>query len=381
MSFRNAAATPRSTSAERSAASPWMRAVSALTYPLSPGDFIDSLLPQTPRVARGRVEKIERNGLDAATITIRCPRGWKGHQAGQFMNVGVDIDGVRHTRCYSISSAPERNDGCFTITAKAIDNGRVSNHLVDNLVQGDVLLLGEPTGEFVLPQALPQKLLLIAAGSGITPVISMLESLQAQDRINDIVVIHSAPSPEAMIFGDALEQMAQRHAGLSLHRFYTQHTGESKHDGEHRGRFVLAKLSRLCADWQDRQVWACGPDALLQSLEQQFDTAGIADHLHVERFRPKLPAAVPGETNEAQVQFSRSAVSATGHDAQSLLELAEASGLSPEHGCRMGICHGCTTTLKAGCVRDMRNGELFNEEGDLVQICVCAPVGNVDLEL
>ncbi len=365
----------------RQPASPLRRILGALTWPLTPDAFIESLLPQAPVAARGRVERIEPNGPDAATITIRCPRGWRGHRAGQFVNVGVDVDGVRHTRCYSISSAPERGDGRFTITVKAIANGRVSRHLVQALEVGDTLSLGEPTGEFVLPAVLPERLLMIAAGSGITPIMSMLESLQAQDRLGDVVLIHSAPLPGTMIFGAALERMAQRHSGLTLQRYYTRHGGDTHQPGEHNGRFDAGQLDTLCPDWRERATWACGPDALLQNLELHFERAGVAEHLHVERFRPRLRPGAAADAETAQVTFGRSAVRACGNGAQSLLELAEASGLNPEHGCRMGICHGCTATLQSGRVRDLRSGEIHDEAGDLVQVCVCAPVGDVEIDL
>lgn len=344
------------------------RTVSALTYPLSPTEYLRSLRPAD--AAGGRIESIGAASLDAVTVTIRPARGFPRHAAGQFVRLGVDVDGVRHWRCYSISSAPERADGCFTLTVKAIADGRVSNHIVDNLAAGDRVQLEPPAGEFVLPASIPERLLFVTAGSGITPVMSMLASLDARGAMPDVTVIHAAPTAADMIFRSELEALAVRHSQLRLHRIHTRESG----------RLTADRLEALCPDWRNRETWACGPDALLQALEVAWQQAGIGERLHVERFRPRQ-LQTDGATESGRVQFLRSQRETTGHGNQPLLELAEQNGLAPAHGCRMGICHGCTAALKSGCVRDLRSGQTFDEEGDLVQICVCAPVGDVEIDL
>jgi ferredoxin len=173
-----------------------------------------------------------------------------------------------------------------------------------------------------------------------------------------------------MIFGEALQNMAARLPQLTLHCHYTRQYG----------RLDLAQLAALCPDWQARKTWACGPDAMLQLLEDHWQQTGIAGQLNVERFRPRA-AQADSATQTGTVHFANTGSRVAGRSDQNVLELAELHGLNPEHGCRMGICHGCTVTLKSGCVRDLRDSQTFVEEGDLVQICVCAPVGDVEIAL
>ncbi|HEY1075215.1 MAG TPA: ferredoxin reductase [Fontimonas sp.] len=337
-----------------------------LTYPLNPAEYLRPAIAENSAV----VEGLDPATAEAMTVTLRPQHRLPVHQAGQFIRFGVDIDGVRHWRCYSISSAPERADGCLTITVKAIDGGRVSHHVGKQLSLGERVYLEAPAGEFVLPPVLPERLLFITAGSGITPVMSMLASLEARGSLPQITLIHSAPDAASMIFADALLDMAARNPQLTLHCHYTRT----------QGRLDLAQLQTLCPDWQQRPTWACGPDAMLQMFEDRWQQAGVAEQLHVERFRPRA-ATVDGVAQTGTVRFGKTGTSVSGRSDQNVLELAELNGLSPEHGCRMGICHGCTVTLKSGCVRDLRNGQTFAEEGDLVQICVCAPVGDIEISL
>ncbi len=347
-------------------ASRWTsRALGALTYPLNPAEYLRPAIAENGAV----IEALEAATAGATTLTLRPLGRLPRHQAGQFIRFGVDIDGVRHWRCYSISSAPERADGRLTITVKAIADGRVSNQIRE-LGLGDHVYLEAPAGEFVLPAVLPERLLFVTAGSGITPVMSMLASLEARGALPQLTLIHSAPDAASMIFADELLDMAARNPHMTLHCHYTRQYG----------RLDLAQLAELCPDWQSRPTWACGPDAMLQLLEDRWQRNGIATQLNVERFRPRA-AQASGNTQTGTVRFAKTGSSVAGRSDQNVLELAELNGLNPEHGCRMGICHGCTVTLKAGCVRDLRNGQTFSEEGDLVQICVCAPVGDIEISL
>jgi stearoyl-CoA 9-desaturase NADPH oxidoreductase len=216
-----------------------------------------------------------------------------------------------------------------------------------------------PAGDFVLPERLPGRLLFITAGSGITPVMSMLRSLDARGTVPYLTIIHAAPDAASMIYGDELAVLAARHPRITLHRIHTRT----------QGRFDASQLDALCRGWELCETWACGPDALLQQLEDHWQRAGVGERLHVERFRPRALQAA--DAAAGRVQFLRSG----------RIELAELHGMAPAHGCRMGICHGCTATLKSGCVRDLRNGKTYSDEGDLVQICVCAPVGDVEIDL
>jgi ferredoxin-NADP reductase len=365
------------------AARTWFtRFVDMFAYPLRHSHYLELVNPLwTNHTLQARVEKVWDETRDSRTITLRPGRGWRTHRAGQHIRVGVPIGGMRHTRTYSIASPPEREDGCITITVKAIAGGRVSHYLVRQLKVGSYLPIGEPQGDFVLPDAVPVLPLFITAGSGITPVMSMLRSYAAEfEHLPNIVHIHYAPHAYDVIFGDELRQLAAAHPHYQLHLIYTRGLdggGESRAGERY---FSARQLEALCADWCQREVWATGPAALLGSLESHWQRAGLARALHIERFRAKL-AAIPDGATGGRVRFTRSNIESLAAGNLSLLRVAEDAGLNPPHGCRMGICHGCDARLVAGCVRDLRSGALCDEAGQKIQICVSAAAGDVELEV
>src|ERR1700730_1821643 len=185
-----------------------LRAVRAFSSPLLPDDYLELINPLwSTRELRGRIERIDHVTANAATVTIKPGYRWGGHSAGQYVRIGVDIRGVRHWRAYSLTSDPGRPDGCISITPKLVEGGVVSPYLVRHGRPGAIVSLGGVEGDFVLPDPLPEKLLFISAGSGITPIISMLRSLCRHNGLRDAVLLHSARDPEDVIFGGELRYM------------------------------------------------------------------------------------------------------------------------------------------------------------------------------
>ena len=347
-------------------------------YPLRHSHYLELVNPLwTEHVLMARVVDVWDDTADTRTLTLRPGRGWRSHRAGQFVRVGVPIDGKRHTRTYSISSAPGRGDGCISVTIKAIKGGRVSQNLARNVKVGSYLPLGEPQGEFTMPESMPVHPLFITAGSGITPVMSMLRSYVLEyEVIPDVTHMHYAPHALDVIFGDELQQLQSDQPHYHLHKYYT-HASEAAASAH----FSPEQLEAACPDWREREVWACGPASLLDAVEAHWDKAGLSRQLHVERFRAKLAAMPASGGREGRVFFAGSKVEAASDGSTSLLRIAEDAGMNPPHGCRMGICHGCNTTLVSGCVRDLRTGTLIAEAGDTVQVCVCVAVGDAELAL
>jgi stearoyl-CoA 9-desaturase NADPH oxidoreductase len=347
-------------------------------YPLRHSHYLELVNPLwTRHVLMARVESVIEETADTRTLTLRPGRGWRTHRAGQYVRVGVPIDGKRHTRTYSISSAPARDDGCITITVKAIGDGRVSQQLVRKVKVGDYLPLGEPQGEFTLPDSMPVHPLFITGGSGITPVMSILRSYVLEyEVVPDAVHLHYAPHAQDVIFGQELQQLQATQPHYQLHRHYTRPV-----PGAASAHFSAAQLEADCPDWREREVWACGPAALLDAVEVHWADAGLSHQLHTERFHAKVAPLPEAGVRAGRVFFAKSGVTAKSDGSTNLLLTAEAAGLNPAHGCRMGICHGCNSTLVSGCVRDLRTGVLIAEVGEKVQVCVCAAVGDVELAL
>src|SRR5690348_9653544 len=293
-----------------------LRAVRAFSSPLLPDDYLELINPLwSTRELRGRIERIDHVTNDAATVLIKPGYRWEGHEAGQYCRIGVDIKGVRHWRAYSLTSEPDRPDGCISITPKLVESGVVSPYLVRHGRPGAIVSLGGVEGDFVLPDPLPEKLLFISAGSGITPIMSMLRSAEPKDA----VLIHSARRPEDVIFGEELRAL-----DIRLHE---QHTAEH-------GRFKPSDLDELCPDWRERETFASGPGELLDALEEHWEAHGDPEKFHLERFQPKLLEA---EGEGGKVVFLKSDCEVEGDGSKPMLVLGEDAGLDLPYGCREGI--------------------------------------------
>jgi len=343
------------------------RALGAMTTPLVPADYLDVIDPLRSGAAlRGRIMAITPETRDAATVLIRPGRGWAGHIPGQYVRIGIDVEGVRLWRAYSLTSGPRR-DGLIAITVKAIPDGVVSNHIVRRAEPGTVIQLDQATGDFHLPAAPPQRVLFITAGSGITPVMGMLRHHLAD--LSDVVVVHSAPTAEDVIFATGLRDMAA--AGrIRLHEQLTDSAG----------LLDPRDLDDLVPDWSTRETWACGPTGLLDALEDQWGSADVAHRLHTERFRASVITTGEGGT----VSFTRAGTTIEADGATPLLDAGEAGGVLMPSGCRMGICMGCVVPLASGAVRDLRSGNLTTAapgDGVKIQTCISAAAGPCEIDL
>jgi stearoyl-CoA 9-desaturase NADPH oxidoreductase len=359
-----------------------LRLAEMVTTPLVPADYLDIVSPlRAGADLRGRIVAIHPETRDAVTLVIRPGAGWNGHTPGQYVRIGVDVDGVRQWRAYSLTSAGDRTDGCITITVKGIPDGKVSHHLVRRARPGTVIHLDQAAGDFVLPAEAPAKVLFLTAGSGITPVMGMLRNLSTvaagreRARIDtlDVVLVHSAPTPADVVFGGELRMLAAR----GRIRLVERHT-----DAE--GMLDPADLVRLVPDYAQRQTWACGPTGMLDAVEERWTSEGIGDRLHTERFRPSVVVTGEGGT----VRFTASDVTLEADGATPLLDAGEAEGVLMPSGCRMGICFGCVVPLVEGAVRDLRNGEITTAAphesgagGVPIQTCVSAAAGACDINL
>ncbi|MFW0784100.1 ferredoxin reductase [Gordonia sp. CPCC 206044] len=387
--------------AARSRGAQWARAaLTRITTPLLPDDYLHLANPLwSARELRGKVVSVTPESEDSATIRIRPGWGFSlDYTPGQYVGIGVLVEGRWTWRSYSLTSAPgaeragrsggapgaeragrsggapgaERagaapeRDRTISITVKAMPEGFLSSHLVNGLQPGTVVRLAAPRGEFVLPDPLPSKILFATAGSGITPIISMLRMIRHRGQHADIRLVHSTPAPEALIFGDELAAMAADGI-IDLHVQYTRTDG----------KLTAERLAELVPDWHERATWACGPSGFLDVLHAMFDDAGVAGRLHIERFALER-GAVGAEGGT--VTFGRSAKTAETDGATTLLEAGESAGVIMPFGCRMGICQSCVVMLDKGCVRDLRSG-VEHVEGERIQTCVSVAAGDCSLDV
>ena len=346
--------------------------LAAFSSPLLVDDYLELFNPLwSTRELRGKIVAIDAETPEAATVLIKPGYRWRGHQPGQYLRIGLDIQGVRHWRAYSLTSDPDRDDGLISITVKNVDAGKVSPYLVRRGRPGTIVSLGGVEGEFLLPDALPAKLLFISAGSGITPIMSMIRHLDQSREVRDVVLLHSARTSEQVIFGAELRRLAERHDGFELHE---QLTGDD-------GRMSPSDLDRLCPDWSERETYISGPTEMLDAFSEHFEQAGRSEHFHMERFQPKLGLGDGEEGEGGTIRFLKSDTEAESDGSQPILVAGENAGLDLAYGCREGICHTCVGQLRSGRVRDLRNGKVHGEEGETIRTCIHAPEGPIEIEL
>ena len=349
-----------------------LRALRSLFTPLLPDDYLELINPLwSTQELRGRIERIEHEAADAATILIKPGWEWEGHEPGQYLRIGVVVDGIHHWRAYSLTSDPGRPDGAISITPKLVDSGKVSPFLVRQAKPGAIVRLGGVEGVFVLPDPLPDKFLFISAGSGITPIMSMLRALARRDALDDAVVLHSARTTEEVIFGDELRDLAERFPGFSLHE---QLTGKM-------GRMGPGDLDRLCPDWRDREAFISGPAEMLDAMDENWDREGDCDRLHMERFQPIVGSGDAEKGDGGTIRFTESDIEAESDGSVPIMVAGEEAGATLPYGCRMGICHTCVGKLCSGKIRDLRTGKVSGSEGEMVRTCVNAPEGPVEIAL
>ena len=347
------------------------RFADAAVSPLALDDVLDVFSPlRAGADLRGRIVSVTAETAESATIVLKPGRDWAGHVPGQYVRIGVDVDGVRLWRTYSLTHGP-RADRCLSITVKAIDGGVVSTYLVHRAQVGEMLQLEQAEGEFVLPQPLPGKLLLVTAGSGITPVIGMLRNLFSRRTPTaiDIVLVHVNINESSAIFRDELRAHGAAGRITLIERYDETH-----------GLLDVNHLEALVPDLDQRLAYACGPAGLLDALEQHHADRGLV--LTTERFRTVLLEAGEGGT----VAFA-DGTTLDADGAKPILDVAEDAGVLMPSGCRMGICMGCVLPLRSGAVRDLRNGQITiavpgetGPAGVPIQTCINAAAGDCHID-
>ena len=140
---------------------------------------------------------------------------WPGHEAGQYLRIGVEIDGVRHWRAYTLTSDPGHPEGWISISVRRVEGGKMSPFFTRQAGVGTVVFLGDVEGSFCLPDPLPAKTLLLSAGSGVTPIFSLLRSLERQGAMSDVVHVHSERDPDEIMFAEILQRMDKLYPGYS----------------------------------------------------------------------------------------------------------------------------------------------------------------------
>lgn len=332
----------------------------------------------------------------ATTLVLQAGPAFKGLQPGQFVIVGVTIDGVRHRRAYS-PRAVEGHPNRIAITVQRQPGGVVSNHLNEHTRVGQFLEIEQAAGSFTLPSPLPAEVLLIAGGSGITPCMAMLEHLQRHFPRTKATLVYFARSRDDRIFAKALDKLAASWTGFqyraidSVANTPTDDSGRPSAADAGRAQQVLSAdlLNQLVPNWTKVPAYCCGPTPLMDAARAIWqeaasgnwkDGAAIKARLHLEAFTPPKPSGDPHARHEVKLTHHAvdKAFEAAGD--QTILVASESAGQGLKHGCRQGICHECTCRLHSGSVRDLLSGERIDGEGQTIRVCVSVPMSDVHIE-
>ena len=358
-------------------------------------ELIDPTLASDRDIAE--VVAVTRETADTVTLTLTPPKSWaKGTMPrprhGQAVNVIVEVDGVRHRRSFSVASlTPTR----WTITVRRNPTGTVSPFLVDQAAPGLLVEVGAPFGEMVLPDdhGLQGGLLLVSGGSGITPVMAMVRELRRAGRLArrgsrlaespgvlpQVAFLHYARTPADLIFAAELVELGDAFVNLDVCIVHTGADAPTNDRGLH-GHFGQHHVDALAVDVSNATTFVCGPRPLADAVRDWIDDPA---RLTVEHFTPPATGDNDVDGPDGTLRLTASEVTLES-DGRSILEQAEDAGLSPEHGCRMGICHTCVRDLTAGSVRDVLTGEVATATDAApvtTQICISAPHGDCEIDL
>lgn len=304
---------------------------------------------------------------DAVTLVLRPNRHWAGMRPGQHVSLGVTVEGRRLIRSYSPTPLA---DGTLAITVKAMAGGVVSHYLAREAAIGDVVTLDAAFGDMTVSTP-GEALLLLAAGSGITPMRALLRDLASRGMPVDVDLYYWARQRDELCFVGELEALAAAHPRLRVHFLVTR-------EGEAPATRVDTVSFDAVAALGERRVLACGPGGFVQAARTRLE--GSVARFEAEAF--SLPAAIAtDESGEVEVHLARSGRTLRLARNQSLLEGLEAQGVRPQHGCRMGICNSCACGRQSGTTRHILTGDRHSEPSAQVRLCVNAPGTDLILDL
>ncbi len=303
-----------------------------------------------------RVEQVIQETPDVRTFRLTSPTGDAlpfTYLPGQYLTLSLPIGGKTVRRSYTIASTPTRPGHC-EVTIKREEHGLVSRHMHDTVQEGHLLSVAAPAGKFTCSGTNANSVALLAAGVGITPLMSILRYLTDQNWGGQIHLVYCNKTATDIIFREEIETMQRRFPSLHLTLTLTRTTGASW-DG-HVGRIDAKLLARVIPDLTRIPFYLCGPTEMLTATRDLLRTLGVAEpNIHTESFGSANYAATNGSSRlengtQFSVTFSRSNKTAKIGGGRPILELAEELGIPVDSECRSGICGRCKCRLASGSV-------------------------------
>ena len=313
-----------------------------------------------------KVVKKQIVAKDMVSLILQCNRHVQRGVAGQHHPVTVEIAGRHYERTYSLMQV-DADHLCLTV--KKVDQGLVSSWLVDQSQTGDILRLGQPYGE-MQQQVQTPRLLLLAAGSGITPMLSLIEAFCQSRQLKAIFVqlMYWVKTHEDAAYAEYLKEVAENFPNFTYQIFYTQ---------EHDQRLNPSHIDQL-KSLNETTVYACGPSGFAATAETLFKHVASIQTEAFSLSQFDTDATDTGFINVILTQSNKTLAIPKG---QSILSSLEHQGIKPKHGCRMGICNKCACTKAQGATKNLLNGSANHEPSQLLKICVNSAQSDLVIDL
>ena len=313
-----------------------------------------------------KVVKKQIVAKDMVSLILQCNRHVQRGVAGQHHPVTVEIAGRHYERTYSLMQV-DADHLCLTV--KKIDQGLVSSWLVDQSQTGDILRLGQPYGE-MQQQVQTPRLLLLAAGSGITPMLSLIEAFCQSRQLKAISVqlMYWVKTHEDAAYAEYLKEVAENFPNFTYQIFYTQQQDQ---------RLNQSHVNQL-KSLNETTVYACGPSGFAATAETLFKHVAS---IQTEAFSLSQFDTDATDTGFINVTLTQSNKTIAIPKGQSILSSLEHQGIKPKHGCRMGICNKCACTKAQGSTRNLLNGSANHEPSQLLKICVNSAQSDLVIDL
>ena len=313
-----------------------------------------------------KVVKKQIVAKDMVSLILQCNRHVQRGVAGQHHPVTVEIAGRHYERTYSLMQV-DADHLCLTV--KKVDQGLVSSWLVDQSQTGDILRLGQPYGE-MQQQVQTPRLLLLAAGSGITPMLSLIEAFCQSRQLKAIFVqlMYWVKTHEDAAYAEYLKEVAENFPNFTYQIFYTQEQDQRLNPSH------IDQLKSL----NETTVYACGPSGFAATAETLFKHVAS---IQTEAFSLSQFDTDATDTGFINVTLTQSNKTIAIPKGQSILSSLEHQGIKPKHGCRMGICNKCACTKAQGATKNLLNGSANHEPSQLLKICVNSAQSDLVIDL
>jgi ring-1,2-phenylacetyl-CoA epoxidase subunit PaaE len=323
---------------------------------------------------------------DAVTFVLGNNELLNNYKSGQFITLFVSIGGEKIRRSYSFSSSP-LTDSKASITIKKIQDGKVSSYMVDTIKIGDSIDCIQPTGTFTLEKSTSTyaSLVFIGAGSGITPLMSMIKSALSKATYKNIILVYSNRNEDAVIFKNQLNQLQQIHSNFKVIYSYSQPHDSSLSKGRlSKSSFIkiIESLPELSA--KDANYFLCGPDGMMDEVKKGLEILQVSsDHVHKESFvtaneNDSVFVSVPehsNDVNEVTVMYQGSEYKFSVKPGKTILQSALDKDIDLPYSCMSGLCTACMGKCLSGAV-EMKDQDGLSEKeikSGYVLTCVGRP--------